>query len=503
LQVVPTVSLRPEIGSLVWGLPGGAWDVSFDVRVSPGARLAVGVGNGSALAGFVGRRGRAPAVVDAGHKYTRVVRPGWLARGSVHVEATRTRLSVDGRALPRAGASGGGGAGPLVFTIVGGRAVVSGLIVSAASNRGALLLHRVAELHARVPARRFPLGSTVGDRISYADHYWTSGFYAGALWQAAALAPGGAARRMFTSWALRATVAHLGQERRPTHDLGFMYGESSLAAWRAVCSGHVAAARTSVCARLKRSVLAAAGELVALERDNAAAGTIPTNPTSGDTIIDSMMNIAVLPWASRESGNPVYAQVARRHASRVASLLVRPDGSTAQSVNFDRATGQVLFVSTHQGLSDSSTWSRGQGWAVYGFSVAATQLHSASFLRVALRAARYVAAHLPAGGVPLWDYDAGPGAPVDVSAGMITAAGLFHLASACRSFPGVCSTPARWRALGKRMLADALTRADAQPPLGLLRDQILNERSCGCAGSELIFGITYGLEAENLSEAVR
>jgi hypothetical protein len=248
-------------------------------------------------------------------------------------------------------------------------------------------------------------------------------------------------------------------------------------------------------------VLTAARELVALAATNARAGTIPTNPTSGNTIIDSMMNIAILPWASRVTGDPVYARVAARHAQVVASLLVRPDGSTAQSVNFDRSSGRVLYISTHQGLSASSTWSRGQGWAVYGFAQAAVDLRSVALLRVALRAAGYVARRLPAGGIPLWDYDAAPGSPVDVSAGVITAAGLMHLAAACRSFSGVCSGgPGRLVALSRRMLRAALGRASGAPPLGLLRDQVLNERGrgCWCDGGELIFGLTYALEAENL-----
>jgi hypothetical protein len=247
-------------------------------------------------------------------------------------------------------------------------------------------------------------------------------------------------------------------------------------------------------------VLAAAGELVALAATNARAGTIPTKATSGDTIIDSVMNIGILPWASRVTGDPRSSGVALRHASVVASLLVRPDGSTAQSVNFDRATGRVLFISTHQGLSNGSTWSRGQGWAVYGFAQAASELRSAALLRVALRSAGYVARHLPAGGIPLWDYDAPAGAPVDVSAAVITAAGLLHLARACHAVPGVCVRPDRWVVLARRMLSASLGRASAQPPLGLLRDQVLNERGrgCWCDGGELIFGLTYALEAERL-----
>ena len=220
-----------------------------------------------------------------------------------------------------------------------------------------MLLHRLAELHARIPARRFPIGATVGDRIVYGSTYWTSGFWTGALWQAAAIAP---TSHLFAHWALTATLEHFGQERADTHDVGLMYGESSLAAWTALCRRR-SAALTATCRRLTRSVLRAANELRALAASNSAAGTIPTNTASvpADTIIDSMMNIAVLPWASRVTGKRAYAQLARHHADVLARLLVRPNGSTAQAVYFNRRTGRVLSIGTHQGLSNTSTWSRG------------------------------------------------------------------------------------------------------------------------------------------------
>ena len=111
------------------------------------------------------------------------------------------------------------------------------------------------------------------------------------------------------------------------------------------------------------------------------------------------------------------------------------------------------------------------------------------------------AAHLPAAGVPLWDYDARPGAPVDVSAGVITAAGLLHLAAACRQLEHSC--PGR-RRLGLAVAPDARRRrlryASARPPLGLLRGQVLDERAGGWAdGGELMFGVTYALEGLRLS----
>jgi hypothetical protein len=471
------------------------WAISLDVRFdSPRAALSVGLGSTAAL------------IFDGG--------AGWH-----HVEAVRGELSVDGRRS----SLGAGRAKNISLRAEHGGVLVRGLLISSTEDPGSLLLQRLAELHSRLAAGAFPVGADLGDRLHLDSTYWTSGFWPGALWQAAALAPG-AGGAMFERWALAVTLAHLGGERADTHDVGFEYGQSSLAAWEAFCAGRGGAAgalsandgdlvrtdRTNspkfVCGRLRGSVLAAAGELVRLERSNAAAGTLPTNADgkTADTIIDSMMNIAILPWATSVTGDPTYARVAVRHAQTVARLLVRPDGSTAQAVNFDRATGRVLSVGTHQGLSASSTWSRGQGWAVYGFSVAAQQLHSRSLLRVALRTAGYVQRHLPAGGIPRWDYDAPAGAPVDVSAGAITAAGLFHLASACQSLPGVCGDTAPWVSLGRRMLAASLARAYTRPPLGFLPDQVLNEhgRGCWCNGGELIFGLTYALEGLNLERRV-
>jgi unsaturated chondroitin disaccharide hydrolase len=400
------------------------------------------------------------------------------------------------------------GLGPstLAMHAVGGRAVVRGLIISDARDGAALLLHRLAELHARLRPDQFPEGADRHDQLHIASTYWTSGFWPGALWQAAALIRGDGSG-MFTRWALSATLPHLGGERADTHDVGFEYGQSSLPALQAECHGRAAARRAALCSRLKRSVLAAADELMALERGNARAGTIPTDsqgPTA-DTIVDSMMNILILPYASRITGNPSYSRVASGHAHEVARVLVRRDGSTAQVVKFDRASGRVLGIGTRQGISAQSTASRGQAWAVYGFSEAALELRDRGLLRVALRTASYVQRHLPPGGIPRWDYDAPRGAPVDLSAGVITSAGLFHLASACAALPGVCGSTRAWKTLARRMLAASLARAYRRPPLGLLPDQVLNEhdRGCWCNGGELIFGLSYGLEALKLARTNR
>ncbi len=411
VKVIPRVGLLGGDATRL-ALPAGGGVVSFDVaRSRPQAALDVSVG-----------------------PRTLVINGTLPLRA--HIEIADGHVAVNGRTL----ATGWPAGGALAFRQVRWSSRVTALIISPASEPAALLLHRLAELHARLAPGQFPIGATVKDVLHNSATYWTSGFWPGALWQAAALEPAGG---MFARWALAATLAHLGHERDDTHDVGFMYEQSSLAAYMALClKGRQPVA---LCSRLKRSVIAASNELLALAATNSRAGTIPTNSygPDADSIVDSMMNIAILPWATRLTGNPRYVRVAARHAERIAALLVRRDGSTIQAVNFDRATGRVVSFATHQGISRTSTWSRGEGWALYGFAVAASELRDRALLRVASRIAGYVRAHLPAAGVPLWDYDARPGAPVDVSASVITAAGLLHLAAACRQLEHSCPAGAR------------------------------------------------------------
>ncbi|MHB8692167.1 MAG: hypothetical protein ACYDHH_13060 [Solirubrobacteraceae bacterium] len=496
-QLVPAVQLSAPAQTFTRALPAGPWALSFDMQLAPNSALKISVGS-TTLA--LSRAAIGPPVLSP-NGAPLGARRGWLeAGGSRHVEissAESTRMRIDGQQFgvlrPRGST--------LSFTVVRGHAAISALIISPLAERGALLLHRLAELHARVALGTYPGGADLGDNIHY-DHTWMSGFWPGALWQAAAIEPAGG---MFARWALQVTLRHLGGERTDSHDVGFIYGQSSLAGWRALCDGVAATtALPAVCPSLQRSAVRAADELVALAGSNPGVGTIPMSAATpvADTIIDSTMNIAILPWASAVTRNPAYDRVASHHAHKVAQLLVRPDGSTAQAVYLDRASGHVINVGTHQGLSDTSTWSRGQAWAVYGFAQAAAALRDHGLLEIANRVTAYVARHLPAAGIPLWDYNAPPGAPVDVSAGTITSAGLIHLAAACRLLGGPCPAAAGFMPLAQRMLAAALTRASSVPPLGLLRAQVLNERgsgpTCWCNNGELIFGVTYALEALRL-----
>jgi unsaturated chondroitin disaccharide hydrolase len=346
---------------------------------------------------------------------------------------------------------------------------------------------------------------------------WTRGFWSSALWHAADLTP---RSDLFQRWAFQATLRNFGAERADTHDLGFMYQRSSAAAYDRMCpagGASEAPATPRDCTRLRRSALRAADSLAALARTNPVAGMIPTRSKTlcrdcttldeADTIVDSMMNVPLLLWASKETpdGRGGYRDIALGHSSGVAQHLVRPDGSTAQSVHVRRSDGALLGVHTHQGASDTSTWARGQSWAVYGFSETALLARSPELLDVAERTAGYIEQRNPNGLVPPYDYDAGPGAPTDTSAGVIGAAGLLLLEDACRRLRRCDGRGRRWGDLGERMLASSLEQVSDRPPLGMLGGQVFSlggSQSWDDSG-EFIFGLDFALEAVGRSDRRR
>jgi hypothetical protein len=143
------------------------------------------------------------------------------------------------------------------------------------------------------------------------------------------------------------------------------------------------------------------------------------------------MNLELLFWAAKHGGDPAWYGMALSHALRTARTHVRRDGSTFHVVDFDSETGGVKRKRTRQGYARSSTWSRGQAWAVYGFTIAYQETGDPRLLRVARRTADWYIAHVPPDWVPYWDFDAPgiPNAPRDSSAAAIAASGLLELAA--------------------------------------------------------------------------
>ena len=488
-------------GSVARNLPRGAWSLSLDVRPAPGTTLVVDFG--PALRFDTDEDGvltvRAPGIPAV------VLEDSpWRSGGWRHIEISAGAnrfINVDDTQLaPEFDVPDD----RVVVRVVKGSAQATGLVATRWNDRRGALLHRLAQLHARTPLGRFPVGIGESDSLLRFTRDWTDGFWPGMLWLAADMTPPTAP---FADWARVATDRHRGREGDKIHDQGFRYLLSSAAAHDRECGGR--ARGSSACKRLRASAIGAANTLMELASGNEAVGTIPTfaaggpcrrcaSPDESETIIDSMMNLGLLGWAWRERRDPAYREVALRHARALEPLLVRPDGSTIQTVVASRLDGHVVSKGTRQGYSDTSTWARGQGWAVYGYADTAARFRDRRLLEVAERAAGYVAGRLPSSGLPPYDYDAPEPAPTDTSAGVITAAGLMRLARACETLTGACeSQPDRWRRLGERMLAGSLARVNRQPPIGMLGDQVysLGGSQAWDDRGEYSFGLHYALDA--------
>ena len=151
----------------------------------------------------------------------------------------------------------------------------------------------------------------------------------------------------------------------------------------------------------------------------------------GRTIMDTMMNLDLLFWAGKETGDPRYAEIAAAHARTTLTHHLRPDASTSHTCDFNPDTGAFIQQGTHQGLSPTSCWSRGRAWGVYGFADCYRATGVSVFLDTSRRLVEYLWPRLPVDLIPFWDFDS-PLIPNDVrdsSAASVLASGLLNLAA--------------------------------------------------------------------------
>jgi unsaturated chondroitin disaccharide hydrolase len=202
---------------------------------------------------------------------------------------------------------------------------------------------------------------------------------------------------------------------RNVHDLGFLFFSTYLRWYHLTGDPKL------------RQVLIDAGRTLALRRQKGGYLASFIGPQS--LFIDIMMNVGIIFWAARETGDNDLQQIALEHCRVTAQYLVRPDGGTAHEGIFDVASGRFLRQSTHQGWKADSTWSRGLAWAIYGFTAVHRLSGQAEFLPVAQRCADYYLRRAPADLVPPLDFDVPAEAPpqLDSSAAAISASGLWDL----------------------------------------------------------------------------
>lgn len=254
------------------------------------------------------------------------------------------------------------------------------------------------------------------------DGGWVGGHWVGLLWLAYAHTRDRTFEAAARQWGERLSPR---QNDGMTHDLGFLFELSYLLG--AKLTGDISLHAPAIqAARALARRFNPKGKFI-----QAWGPTDGTQSERGRAIIDTMMNLPLLFWASRATGESEFAQIAATHARMVLQRHVRADWSTSHVADFDSDTGEFIKQDTAQGLSATSCWSRGQAWAVYGFATCHRETGDAAFLNAARNLAEYCLSHLPPDRVPFWDYDSTliPNDVRDSSAASILASGLLNLAT--------------------------------------------------------------------------
>lgn len=277
----------------------------------------------------------------------------------------------------------------------------------------------------------------------YTDYRdWCSGFWPGTLWY------------LFEAthdikWKVRADrftreLTPLSYQKITGHDLGFMVFNSFGNGFRLTGDSSY-----------KKIILRSADSLATLF--NPKVGTILSWPNMvkkmnwpHNTIIDNMMNLELLFWASKHGGSNRLYHIAVAHAETTMKNHFRPDYSAYHVVVYDTISGKKIKGVTHQGYADNSMWARGQSWAIYGFTTCYRETRKKEFLDFAQKVADKYLHDLPPDLIPYWDFNAPdiPDAPRDASAAAVTASALLELSTLVKSH----SKALQYRSVAENML---------------------------------------------------
>lgn len=267
---------------------------------------------------------------------------------------------------------------------------------------------------------------------------WTEGFYPGCLWYLYENNPTETWKQQAIRWTealepLKKLTSH--------HDIGFLmycsFGNGYRLTGNEKYKEILIESANSLCTRFNEKT-------GCIESWNYRKAWNGKDEWFFPVIIDNMMNLELLYFATKMTGDEKYARVANTHAQTTARNQFREDYSNYHVVNYDTETGAVLHKATCQGFSDNSAWARGQAWAIYGYTMSYRETKNTDYLNLAVRLADFWLNHpnLPEDGVPYWDFNAGQEGyvpdwnynpaqfkeiPRDASAAAITASAFLEL----------------------------------------------------------------------------
>ena len=285
------------------------------------------------------------------------------------------------------------------------------------------------------------------DMLKDDPSFWTNGFWAGLLWQM---------YHASKKEGYRNTAEESDRYLGLHHDVGFQYLLSSGANYR-LTGNEKARTQALHAATVLAGRFNPTGNFI--RAWNRKKGNDAIDVT-GWLIIDCLMNLPLLYFASQEYGDPRFSQIAMLHTDTALRVLQRPDGSCNHIAGLDPATGELLETPGGQGYTDGSSWSRGQAWAIYGFALAFRHTKKQEYLDAAKRTAHYFLANVALTGyLSLSDFRA-PKEPVywDLSASTCAACGLLELSEL------VCGYEKElYRCHAERILAAVTEHCDFDP----------------------------------------
>ena len=266
-------------------------------------------------------------------------------------------------------------------------------------------------------------GDTAWNCRKASEQEWCSGFWPGVLWMDYDYTKDETIKKVAEGYTN--TLSFLGSKPAYDHDLGFLTINSFLKGYEATGNDEY-----------KKIALAAADTLATLY--NNKVGTILSWPRhvkdfgGHNTIMDNMINLELLFWASENGGAQHLKDIAIRHAETTMQHHFREDGSCYHVAVYDTLTGEFLRGQTHQGLADSSMWSRGQSWAIYGYTMVYRYTKDQRFLDFAQKVTDIYLKRLKETSndwIPIWDMDdpRGQEAPKDASTACVVASALLEL----------------------------------------------------------------------------
>ncbi|AOB33927.1 glycosyl hydrolase [Bordetella sp. H567] len=336
--------------------------------------------------------------------------------------------------------------------------------------------------------RRMPASLSAG----YSGDTWSHGNWFCGFWVGVLLASHlHTARQDFLTWACeRMRLVAQRAEDPNTHDIGFIFYSSAIPCFHVTGDPQYADMAMQAADRLRsRVVNTRSGSYLA------SWGPLDDPRARCSSAIDTMANLSLLYWASTHSGDGSYALIADAHAAMTARAFIRHDNSTYHAVEYDTVEGTRVRGYTYQGAYDESCWSRGQGWAIYGYVASARETGKVEYLQLAERLAEYYLRRLDGRLVPPWDFDAtGKDAAIkDTAAAAIVSAALLELG---RIHPDA-ETGKIWYARGLDMLAELCTEdfAYEDEHRGLLKHSCYSKPHNDGVDAATMFGDYYFAEA--------